>query len=179
VSVSSRPDYLEPALYAELAALYEAAGDWQERRSSNVYGPGFQSFGGGLLPADGEEYRMAFDYSDALAEHPLVREVAARMGGTEHRCYRYRAGHGLRFHTDDYFGGRGHRILFLTREWRLDWGGLLYVIEGEEILTLVCPRPNLLIEIDFSEGRVPHFVSPVAEWAGQPRYVLSTFGGGS
>jgi Rps23 Pro-64 3,4-dihydroxylase Tpa1-like proline 4-hydroxylase len=177
-ALTRKPNFLSPELAEQVASLYESASDWKSDDQRAVYGKTHQSFNGPRLPADGTSYRTSFDRSLSLESSAPVLAAVALTGGTAHRCYRMRAGQGFRIHTDDYFRGRYAHVLYLNRSWCWDWGGLLHVLDAEGTEgEVVYPAFNLLATTDYFAQRVPHFVSPVAEWAGQPRYVLAIFAG--
>lgn len=172
-----------PALDA-LVAAYEAAGDWVREDQNATYGAypnpkkpvlRHQSFKGPGMPEDGELYVTSFDRSASLEALPLAAEVARQIGGNIFRCYRSGPGQGFRVHTDGYFGGTASHVLYLTRKWKWDWGGLLHVIspDGGRTETFL-PRMGLVATL--TSGDDAHFVSPVAPWAAEPRYVLTVFG---
>ena len=78
----------------------------------------------------------------------------------------------------DYFRDHHHVtqgvsfILYLSKEWRWDWGGLLIVKEGGA-RTPVKPEFNNLVIVDDLDAL--HFVSAVAEYAREPRYTMIGF----
>jgi hypothetical protein len=179
-----RTDVVPPLTLDALVGAYEAADDWIREDQHAVYGmfPNLkkpvlrhQSFSGPAMPRDGEPYVASFERSKSLEGLPLTAEVARMIRGDTWRCYQFGAGQGFRTHTDSYFGGAASHVLYLTREWRWDWGGLLHVIsdDGERTET-VLPRMGLVATLTGKD--VAHFVSPVAPWAEAPRYVLAVFG---
>jgi len=173
-------EFLPRAHVEEMISLYEAASDWERTDQSSPYSSRYQGISEYRMPASSEMYQASFDNSLKLQKNEKVCAAVRAIGhSTTHRCYRMRSGQGFRIHRDDYFGGRYAYVLYLNRNWAWDWGGLLHVLveEGKKC-HVVFPEFNLLARTDYSKHRVPHFVSPVAEWAKQPRYVLAVFGGG-
>lgn len=172
-----RMDVVPPLTLDALGAAYERADDWVREDQREAYGAAKdKQFKVNSMPAMGEVYIASFDRSKSLEECALVAEVAAMIGGKIWRCYRMGPGQGLRVHTDGYFGGAASHVLYLSRRWKWDWGGLLHAIapDGDRTETFL-PRMGLVATL--SDGDIAHFVSPVAPWAEEPRYVLSVFGG--
>jgi SM-20-related protein len=86
---------------------------------------------------------------------------------------RYRAGHFLRFHTDEEHGeGRLYAyVLNVSRGWQADWGGLLQFIGGDGgVQDTFLPRWNTLSLFAVPAG---HAVSLVAPWAGGERLAIT------
>jgi Rps23 Pro-64 3,4-dihydroxylase Tpa1-like proline 4-hydroxylase len=113
---------------------------------------------------------------DLCATHiaPLVQSVAGT--GTldfELRAYKMEAGGHFRLHIDDYIGEVGF-VWYLCRGWKWDWGGLLITVDGANV-TATMPRFNQLAIINHGKRRLPHFVSEVASYAQEPRYMLVGF----
>lgn len=102
----------------------------------------------------------------------LTGDAAIRMVSAI--AVRYRAGHFLLPHNDRVGNeDRAFAYVFnLSHDWRADWGGLLQFIDPEQRLVVetMTPRWNSL-----SLFRVPqmHLVTPVAPWAGSPRYSIT------
>ena len=165
-------------LLEEIAQLYQKTEDWIRDDQTTAYGADdlHPLSEHARMPRKGEDYRASFFHSPALSINSHVHAAVALIGGTAHRCYRMEPGQGFRIHSDDYFGGQSSRILYLNRNWVWDWGGLLHVIEADSC-RVVFPEFNLLATMDYAQGKVPHFVSQVAPWALEPRYILSVFGG--
>lgn len=86
------------------------------------------------------------------------------------RAHKMERGDHFRCHRDNRVGERGF-TLTLSKGWKWDWGGILMVM-GNEKPEAVLPRWNELAVI---EGG-PHWVTPVCEWALEPRYTLVGFG---
>lgn len=163
------------AMLETLASAYESAVDWVREEQREPYGRGKdKEFDGPSMPGAGEEYVASFDKSLSLLGLPLVAEAARLIGGNVWRCYRMGPGQGFRTHTDGYFGGDSH-VLYLTRKWRWDWGGLLHTVsdDGDHSETVL---PQMGLVATLSGGDVAHFVSTVEPWAEAPRYVLAVFG---
>lgn len=129
------------------------------------------------LPGLRETYSARFGRAKGLEEELrgmewLVRKLREAMGCRELdlRAHRMEVGDHFRCHRDNRVGERGF-TLTLSKGWKWDWGGLLMVM-GEEKPEAFLPRWNELVII---EGD-PHFVTPVCDWALEPRYTLVGFG---
>ena len=166
-------NFLTPELLENLVSSFEKTNDWKFRNDYYQYGMHGQNFSGQEMPKNDEFYRTSFERSEVLTTNPFVLTAVHMLGGPIFRCYRMMPGHGLRIHRDDYLGGHRSANIYLNRQWVWDWGGLLHVLDSQgESCQVVCPKLNTLTIIE----NTPHFVSPVVEWAGQPRYVLAVFG---
>ncbi|MEM9530525.1 MAG: 2OG-Fe(II) oxygenase family protein [Pseudomonadota bacterium] len=84
----------------------------------------------------------------------------------------YRPGHFLKTHDDTYSGRRRRfaYVLNLGREWQPDWGGLLHLLEDQQVRATLVPHYNSL-----SVFQVPqdHCVSQVASYARSGRYSIT------
>lgn len=170
-------DFLPADVLDEVLVLFHGAADWVTTPQESQYGERGQSFDGAGLPLVHERYSASFDVSASLQESPAVLRVSSSLNGKTVRCYRMGQGQGFRVHTDSYFQGGLSHVLYLNDGWGWDWGGLLHVLSDDGLLCdVVRPEMNLLVTTDCAAGKVPHFVSPVAPWAQQPRYVLAVFG---
>lgn len=106
-------------------------------------------------------------FARALTGERAIRRIDAQ-------ATRYRPGHFLTTHDDGNYGDEGRLyayVLNLSRDWRIDDGGLLHFIgaDGRIVDTLV-PRFNTL-----SIFRVPqaHAVTLVAPWARGDRLAIT------
>lgn len=175
-------NYLPADRVEQLARAFEATTDWNRMEDrGQEYALKYPEFKGvPNMPQEGERYWTSFDSSNALMDNPLVRLVVSELHGNCHRCYRMGSGQGLRLHNDSYFGYSGTNTahnLYLNRRWCWDWGGLLHVMaDNGATCEVVCPEFNSLASVSYSNSASFHFVSQVAEWACQPRYVLAVFG---
>jgi Rps23 Pro-64 3,4-dihydroxylase Tpa1-like proline 4-hydroxylase len=135
------------------------------------------------LPAEGEVFSSRFFRSAAIERNDLIRDLVetyirpcvsdvARLdcnGNFNLRAYRLDAGDHFRSHVDDYAGSVGF-IYYLSTDWKWDWGGILHVKVNGQIRSSV-PAYNRLVVVNHSL-RLPHFVSPVADYALQSRFML-------
>jgi Rps23 Pro-64 3,4-dihydroxylase Tpa1-like proline 4-hydroxylase len=99
-----------------------------------------------------------------------VGEVADSYGNVHIVAYRMNAGDHLRFHVDEYLG-RGF-VLYLSKGWKWDWGGLLMLADGDGVKPYL-PQFNDLVVMP--NEKVPHCVTEVSANAGEPRYTMTGF----
>lgn len=158
------PDVLEEGEAEKLRKYFEGL-KWDVKRQRRGF---TQSFGGGL-PGEGEWYSASFQ----RAYNAQLDWVGDRLrkhfpeGTLDLRAHWMSKGGHFRCHVDDQVGGYGF-TLTLSKGWKWDWGGILNV--GEDPVQ-VLPRWNELVVI---HGE-PHWVTPVCEWALEPRYTLVGF----
>lgn len=140
------------------------------------------------LPKPGEPYLARFWRSSQLesngdilrlhAEHirPLLEELSGvKTEKADLRAYKMTKGDHFRVHIDAYAGPVGF-IYYLSKSWKWDWGGILMTADGDEMIASL-PKYNQLIALNHGRSRPPHFVTPVAEFAGEPRLMLVGFMG--
>jgi Rps23 Pro-64 3,4-dihydroxylase Tpa1-like proline 4-hydroxylase len=124
---------------------------------------------------------------DTLIRRDEVRTIIGQYQSDWSHCgaspWLYPPGSALSIHVD------GHRfagafVYFAHREWKLRWGGLLIVFDGDDselamnildddqddrsvspqgIATVILPRPNRLV---FLAPHSPHLVTEISEKAG-------------
>lgn len=97
----------------------------------------------------------------------------ARLNMVDAQATRYRPGQFLRAHNDrkEDEGRRYAYVINLSRDWEVDWGGLLNFIDPEgRVLDAFAPRWNSL-----SLFKVPitHCVQQVSPWALNPRLAIT------
>lgn len=176
------PDAATSELAQEVRALfldadYDHITQVRRRHYSHV-----QKMDGALLPNEDEVYRARFSRSGYLERHervrylvegtllPIVAQVSGRPAGSyDLRAYRMDTGDHLRLHVDDYAADVGF-VYHLSAKWCWDWGGVMTVIRGERANS-VAPVFNQLVVINHGL-RLPHFVTPITDYALQPRYQL-------
>lgn len=122
------------------------------------------------LPVDG--LLDALNSPEWLA---LLRRVTGfeEIAFADGQATRYLAGHFLTGHDDEVEGKNrlAAYVLGFTPLWRTEWGGLLqFHTEDGDVARALMPRFNAM-----SLFRVPqlHSVSPVAPYAGAPRYSVT------
>lgn len=128
-----------------------------------------------MYPGSKERYVAQVKKSSELkSARPFKDAVAAIDAELNHRGFtdgvlacmavKFDAGDFLREHVDPGVG----IVLYLSKDWVWDWGGLLLSRVGEGY---IATRPvfNQLVII---ENKASHFVTPVTTYAKEPRYVL-------
>lgn len=128
---------------------------------------------------DGEEYSASFGRSRHLGEFSARCDEVLKpaLGGLlgeeitdlDLRIHRMVAGDYLRAHVDQNLGSYGFTVT-LSKTWKLDWGGLLIVVDGET--EVFCPRFNELVVVG---SETPHFVTEVSKYALEDRLTLVGF----
>jgi Rps23 Pro-64 3,4-dihydroxylase Tpa1-like proline 4-hydroxylase len=135
------------------------------------------------LPAAEEVFSARFFRSAAIERNDLIKDLIEKYvrpcvsdvtqldcnGDFNIKAYRLDSGDHFRSHVDDYAGRVGF-IYYLCTDWRWDWGGILHVKVDDHIRSSV-PAFNRLVVVNHNL-RLPHFVSPVADYALQSRYML-------
>jgi len=91
------------------------------------------------------------------------------------RAYKMMTGGHFRVHRDEMFAKVGF-VWYLSREWKWDWGGLLVDLDVDDDSTaqVTIPVFNQLVIMDH-QNDIPHFVTPVTEFAREPRLMLVGF----
>lgn len=128
-------------------------------------------------PGAGERYSSLYSRARAIekagffrsAGQILLQHVLKDEGEALLYAYRMTYGDHFRVH-DDSLNGIGF-VYYLCKSWKWDWGGLLMVRNGDSV-TPILPVFNQLVVIDYG---VPHFVTPVALYAEEPRYAIVGF----
>lgn len=121
----------------------------------------------------GRSRQLEVDSAEMCEEfiRPLIEsEIGASLGKIKLRAYRMQAGDHFRAHRDDYFCAASFAY-YLSHGWRWDWGGLLIGIEDGFAKSFL-PRFNDLV---IMMPNIPHFVTEIAPWAREPRYMLGGF----
>ena len=80
----------------------------------------------------------------------------------------------LRSHSDDNRNRRLALVIYLTREWQRDFGGLLHVVDRDGRVTEIEPEYNTMIAFDVLAAPA-HLVLPILSAAGEERRL--TIGG--
>ena len=141
------------------------------------------------MPDEGESYSASFFKNLALADDAFIRDKtkeAIRKNLADHfnvddfsmdlRCHKFEKNDYFRIHTDAYLEAYALTIS-INKNWKWDWGGILSLVYGEKFSELIGLLPkwnsaNLLSNyIDAS----PHFVTPIREFALEPRYTITCF----
>lgn len=140
------------------------------------------------LPGADEAYLARFDRSTELEASPSIRAAIDAhivpvltayldddIDKVEIRCIAMGAGDFMRCHIDEYMGKIGF-IYYSNTYWGMDWGGLL-AVAGEEDVRVIVPRFNRMVVVSHKEKRIPHFVTQVADYAFEKRFVIAAFCG--
>ena len=114
------------------------------------------------LPAKDEIYTAEFERSDFLERSelvantfkefilPTVQKYSPReITKFDLRAYRMNPGGHFRLHLDDYTAGVGF-IWYLSKYWKLDWGGLLLTLNRSGNARVFLPEFNQLIVLEHS-----------------------------
>lgn len=134
-----------------------------------------------LLPDETEPFTAQFWKSDIFetpvfqdAFKQLVPKIEAVIGKPVEdavvMAYKMGPGDHFRVHTDSYLG-LGF-ILYLSKGWKWDWGGLLMATDGDGVIPYL-PRFNSLVILQ--DAKMPHFVTQIAPAAREPRYTMVGF----
>jgi hypothetical protein len=90
------------------------------------------------------------------------------------RCYKMTEGGHFRIHRDSNRSDIGF-ILYLSENWKWDWGGLLLVVQDDDTATVTIPKFNQLVIMDHKYSQMPHCVTPITRFAKEPRFILVGF----
>lgn len=140
-----------------------------------------------FVPGENEVYRSEFYRSNYLESNSTIREayysyikplvenaIDKPVLDADLRCYKMETGGHFRVHRDAYISDTGF-IWYLSKDWKWDWGGALMSIDDDGRVEATIPHFNQLVIMNHQDGQVPHFVTPVTEWALEPRYMLVGF----
>ena len=72
----------------------------------------------------------------------------------------YKKGDFLTTHTDDVNGKVGF-VFNLTKDWIPEYGGLLHIIDDNEVKKVILPKFGYITLFDVEKNKSPHFVSEV------------------
>ncbi len=176
-------DVADPKTAAMTRELFESSDyDYMVQTRTQHYSHVFKS-NDPELPGAGEVYSARFFRSATVERSELIKNLVethiqpcvsdvTKLDCKEDfslRAYRLDAGDHFRSHVDDYAGSVGF-IYYLCTDWKWDWGGILHVKVDGQIRSSV-PAYNRLVVVNHGL-RLPHFVSPIASYALQPRYML-------
>jgi|TARA_B100001758_G_scaffold80742_1_gene68477 hypothetical protein len=106
---------------------------------------------------------------------PLFEELHDDIGLFRHQATKLKNNHKnhMRSHYDDYMGYTGYVLFCNELDWKYDWGGQLQIVSNDEIRTIL-PESNRLVLLNHSI-KMPHWVTPVLEWAKEDRNNISGF----
>lgn len=140
-----------------------------------------------LLPREDEPYIAKFSRSQTLEKNdrlnqiireyiqPILKTVSEKtIADFDIRALKMETGDLMRVHIDDYVGDVGF-IWYLCRQWIWDWGGILTCAVSEGKAESAIPQFNQLVVINHSQRRVPHWVTPIADYAKEARLTVVGF----
>jgi Rps23 Pro-64 3,4-dihydroxylase Tpa1-like proline 4-hydroxylase len=164
-----------------IGAEYELIDQVRERHYEHVF-----KTDSPYLPKPGEPYLARFRRSKTLESGAFlrpfydthIRPILGRLAGirgedADLRAYHMKDGDHQRIHIDDYAGPVGF-IYYMSKGWKWDWGGLLMMAQGDEMVPSL-PVFNRLVVLNHGKVRPPHMVTPVTPFAREPRYMLVGF----
>jgi Rps23 Pro-64 3,4-dihydroxylase Tpa1-like proline 4-hydroxylase len=167
-----------------VAAKYELIDQVREKHYEHVF-----KTESPYLPKPGEAYIARFRRSRPLEASAFLKEFYATQirpvleglaGKTSDkvdlRAYCMIEGDHQRVHIDEYAGKVGF-IYYMSKGWKWDWGGLLMTAYPDDEMHAAIPKFNQLIVLNHGMRRPPHWVTPVAPFAREPRYMLVGFTG--
>lgn len=97
-----------------------------------------------------------------------------RLGGVLQNVHAMRVGDFLRVHDDEVHNRRAAFVLYLSPDWRPEFGGALRLIDRDKTEWRVEPRYNSLVLFDVTAGN-EHYIEPIEAIAGARARV--SFGG--
>lgn len=140
-----------------------------------------------LLPREEEAYIAKFSRAydlekdnrmrEIVREHirPILETISLRPARSfDIRALKMDHGDLMRVHIDDYAGDVGF-IWYLCSQWIWDWGGILTCAVEEGKAESAIPQFNQLVVINHSQRRVPHWVTPIADYAKESRLTIVGF----
>jgi Rps23 Pro-64 3,4-dihydroxylase Tpa1-like proline 4-hydroxylase len=139
------------------------------------------------IPGTDEVYYSEFYRSRYLENSPIILEtfnshlkpiIETATGkvvvDADLRCYKMTEGGHFRIHRDSNRSDIGF-ILYLSENWKWDWGGLLLVVQDDSTATVTIPKFNQLVIMDHKYSQIPHCVTPVTQFAKEPRFIIVGF----
>lgn len=117
------------------------------------------------------------DIQDVFQRHikPLLEEnIGISISKHDLRCYKMEPGGYFRLHKDDYISKYGFQI-YLSKNWKWDWGGLLLVLHPDGVAQVEMPEFNKMIIMHHGDHNLPHAVTEVTNYALEPRLMLVGF----
>ena len=168
----------EQFLQADYDLIRQTRGGHFERMFPNSSPP---------LPAKDEIYTAEFERSNFLERSELIANTfkerllpklqsysSRELTKFDLRAYRMNPGGHFRLHLDDYTAEVGF-IWYLSKHWRLDWGGLLLTLNRSGNARVFLPVFNQLIVLEHSAKHIPHCVTSVEPHAKEARMMLVGF----
>lgn len=124
---------------------------------------------------DDPNLRTIFDFVRSEGFVSLGRQITGddRITFADCQLTRYRAGHFLTMHNDDVSGKNRSAafVLSLTKNWKLDFGGLLNVLDSAgDLSQTLKPSYN---QLNIFKVPQDHAVSAVAPFVTEARYAIT------
>jgi Rps23 Pro-64 3,4-dihydroxylase Tpa1-like proline 4-hydroxylase len=185
-------DFLPEDLAIKLYDIFESQSNdkWKliDQVRENHYGHVFKTKNK-LLPKKNESYTAKFARSEDIESLIDFKEIISNQFTTkiremvsesltefDTRAYRLDRGDHYRTHIDSY-GGNINIIYYLNTEWIWDWGGILNICsdKDEDYCKPIFPKFNRLVLLNNKKFHSPHFISPVNEFALNPRFSIVIF----
>lgn len=180
-------NFLDSNSIEELAIIFNKNNAWERKNQirEKHYDHVFRD-SDKLTPDPFEIYSSAFWRSEQLEKDPYLKSLYQEniikklelitnneFKNFDLRCHKMLDGDYYRSHCDDYAADIG-LILYLSQNWKYDWGGILNISKNEEVVSIV-PKYNRAVIIWHKDFRLQHCVSHIADYALEPRYSLTTF----
>tara|TARA_R100000789_G_C2959857_1_gene137572 strand:- start:126 stop:755 length:630 start_codon:yes stop_codon:yes gene_type:complete len=108
---------------------------------------------------------------------PALKSISqSELSEYDVRCYKLDEGCHYRTHIDDWLGVIGC-IYYINKSWIWDWGGILHagMDDGGDQIIPIFPKFNRAVFISHGGFRFPHFISPVTNYALNPRLTMISF----
>jgi Rps23 Pro-64 3,4-dihydroxylase Tpa1-like proline 4-hydroxylase len=139
-----------------------------------------------LIPNDNEDFILNVGMSKDASQNSLIvsvvrgiiKEYVQFLSGEDiSKCkisvMKSTKGDSMRCHLDDYNADIGF-ILYCSKEWKFDWGGLLHMLTGKDEVSTVVPKFNRIVFV-LHKKAIPHSVSVIEEYAELDRLSLVGF----
>jgi SM-20-related protein len=157
-------DIFDPSLYESLTTYVDSLPwFWGFKSSNNLFKESHPHWS---IHFDGLTKTPAnfIDVEDSLPD--IIKKVYQKIKEPDTilvRCYANGITHGLsqRVHVDDSTIGAKTHIVFLNKEWSVDWGGETIVWENQTIVNSFLPKRNSLLTIDGTKWHGVRPISPI------------------
>ena len=138
-----------------------------------------------LFPSDNEDFILGQGVSGEVVDNPLIesvfngiiKEYIQLLNPEVYKCkltaFKAERGDTLRCHIDDYNADIGF-ILYCSKRWKFDWGGLLLTLTDENTVSAISPKFNRMIFLSH-KNKLPHAISTIENYAELDRLMLVGF----